>query len=86
MIQINYSKKFIRQYSKHERNLQLEIKVKVEIFKNTKNHKSLKVHKLHGKWKNYYSFNINYKDIIMFKYIDKNSVILMALGDHSIYE
>lgn len=86
MIQINYSKKFVRQYSKVERNLQLEIKDKIELFKNRKNHKNLNVHKLHGKWKNYWSFNINYKDRIMFKYIDDNSVILMALGDHSIYQ
>ncbi|MDO8575123.1 MAG: type II toxin-antitoxin system mRNA interferase toxin, RelE/StbE family [bacterium] len=86
MLKINYTPFFIRAYDKLDKNLKTEIKEKIELLKNINNHQTLKVHKLHGRLAKKYSFYINYKVRIVFEYIDKNNVLLHALGDHDIYK
>lgn len=89
MIEIIYSKKIskiIYEILKTDYALFKEITDKVTEFKNFGNHQKLKVHKLHGKMKDVYSFSVNYKYRILFKYSDKNTVVLLTLGDHQIYQ
>ncbi len=85
-LEIRYTPEFVRTYSKLERDLQLEIKSKIELFKNTNNHRSLKVHKLHGRLKNRFSFSINYKFRVIFEYIKNKTVALVTVGSHDIYK
>lgn len=85
-MQINYTTKFIRLYSKFDFDFKKEIKEKVELFKNNKNHKNLNVHKLHGRHKNLYSFSVNYKIRIVFKYLSKQEVVFLVIGGHNIYK
>lgn len=86
MIQVVYSKKFIKLYDNLINDLKIEVKITIEKFKNIENHKQLKVHKLHGKMKDSYSFSVDYKHRIIFRYLDKNTAVLMAFGDHQIYQ
>ena len=85
MIDISFKPSFVRQMNKLEQSLTDEVFEKIEQFKNPKNHKLLKVHKLHGKLKNMWSFSINYKIRIVFKYDSKKEVIFLIIGDHNIY-
>ncbi len=85
MIEILYKPKFIKQFEALETLLQKEILEKIELFKNTNNHKQLGVHKLHGHLKDCYSFSINYKFRIIFQYESKKEVVLLTIGDHDIY-
>jgi len=60
-MEIEYKPTFIRQYACFGDPLKEEIKEKIELFKNEKNHKQLKAQKLRGKLSRYYSFSVNYK-------------------------
>ncbi|OHA47434.1 MAG: hypothetical protein A2541_02325 [Candidatus Taylorbacteria bacterium RIFOXYD2_FULL_36_9] len=86
MLEINYKPSFICLYNEAEVSLQGEIKEKIVLFRNRSNHKSLKVHKLHGTLKGCYSFSVNYKIRIVFEYLSKKEVSLLAVGDHDLYK
>jgi addiction module RelE/StbE family toxin len=88
MIEINYAAAFVRQYKKLNKNLQIEVKEKIELFIDKNNRKSLKIHELSGRLSGTLSFSVNYSYRIIFEYLDKNkkSVALLKIGDHTIYE
>ena len=83
---IFFKPNFIRQYKNLEPRLQEEVEEKIELFKNPKNHRRLKIHKLTGRLSGRYSFYVNYKVRIVFSYISKNGAVLLAIGSHSVYE
>ena len=85
-MKIIYSPKFIRQFKKLIPSLQEEILEKIEFFKLEKNHKVLRVHKLHGDLKGSLSFSVNYQYRIVFEYIDDKKISFLAIGDHDIYK
>ena len=85
-MEIDYKPTFIKQYACFERPLKDEIKEKIELFKDEKNRKQLKVHKLKGKLWRYFSFTVNYKYRIVFAYQSKSRVTLLAIGDHDVYK
>lgn len=85
LLTIGYAPSFIRQYDKLEKALQTEVKAKIALFRDPKNHKQLEVHKLHGRMKDRQSFSVNYKDRVVFQYEGKNIALLKAVGDHEIY-
>lgn len=67
--------------------LQEEAIEKIEVFKDVKSHKSLKVHKLRNRLRGRHSFSVNYKTRIVFKYVGKpKEALLLAIGDHDIYK
>mgnify|MGYP001596279864 FL=1 len=85
MITVAYKVTFVRQFDALEEGLQNEVLEKIELFNNPKNHKQLKVHKLHGPLQDRYGFSVNYKFRIVFGYSSKNEVVLLAIGDHDVY-
>jgi mRNA-degrading endonuclease YafQ of YafQ-DinJ toxin-antitoxin module len=85
-MKISYKATFVRQYKKLENDLQEEVLEKIELFKNKENHILLKVHKLHGKFKENFSFSVNYRFRIVFMWGEGDSAILLAIGDHEIYK
>ena len=76
---------FVRQMNRLEADLTEEVFDRIELFKDTKNHQLLKVHKLHGELAGQFSFSVDYKIRIVFKYLSKNEVVLLVIGDHDIY-
>lgn len=85
-MKVSYKPTFIRQYNKLDIDLQKEVLEKIELLKEKNNHGLLKVHKLHGRFKENYSFYINYKIRIVFVWEGNDEVILLAIGDHDIYK
>lgn len=87
-LSVIYLSVFIRQYRKLEPALQEEVQVRIEQFKDPKNHTQLKIHKLHGTFKDCWSFSVNYRHRIVFTYTTrtKDEVALLAIGDHSVYD
>ena len=85
-MEILYKPTFVRQFNKLEELLQDEVLDKIELFKDKKNHKQLKIHKLTGKLKDFYSFSVNYSYRIVFSYENKKSVVFLAIGDHGVYK
>ena len=86
MIAISFKPSFIRSVNKLEKALCDEVIEKIELLKDVKNHKSLKVHKLHGRLSGCFSFSVNYKVRIVFQYESKNEVVLLDIDDHDIYK
>lgn len=83
---ISYKPSFVREFKRLSTELQEEVFEKIELFKNTDNHKKLKVHKLNGKLEKFYSFSVTYSHRIVFSYESKNEVVFLAIGDHSVYK
>lgn len=86
MFNIIYAPVFVRQYKKLDENLKKEVKEKIELFKDKNNHDLLNVHKLHGEFKDKYSFYINYKIRIVFMWINNIDIALLSVGDHDVYK
>lgn len=86
MLNVSFKPKFIKKLSGLETDLQNEALDKIELLKDIKNHKILKVHKLHGKLSDQWSFSINYKFRAIFYYESKREIVLLTLGDHDIYK
>jgi len=82
---IQYKPSFIKQFNKLEKNLQEEIISTIEKLKVRDNHIKLKVHKLHGKLRKYFSCYVNYSIRVIFDYDSDGQIILVMLGDHDIY-
>jgi len=85
-MKVVFTPAFVRQLKKLPADLQEEALESVNDFRIPKNHKRLKVHKLHGQFKKYYSFSVNYKVRIVFDYLSRSEAILMAIGDHDMYK
>ena len=85
-LKVAYAPYFVRQFKSLEASLQEEVLEKIELLKNKKNHRILKAHKLTGRLLKRCSFSVNYKIRIVFSYLAKNEVILLAVGSHAIYE
>ncbi|MEI8270285.1 MAG: type II toxin-antitoxin system RelE/ParE family toxin [bacterium] len=85
-MEILYKPTFIRHFNKLEELLQDEVLEKIELLKDKKNHKQLKVHKLTGKLKDFNSFSVNYTYRIVFFYENKKRVVFLAIGDHDVYK
>lgn len=77
---------FIRELKKLPLPLQIEAKEKIILFKKDSEHLFLKTHKLKGKLSGYYSFSVNYAYRIVFKYMQNNQAVLLAIGDHNVYK
>ena len=84
-MQVFYTPTFVRQFNSLEWELQIEIASKVEQFKDRKQYRQLKVHKLHGRLAERYSFSVNYRYRVAFVWFDARTAILVAVGDHEIY-
>jgi mRNA-degrading endonuclease YafQ of YafQ-DinJ toxin-antitoxin module len=85
-MEVYYSARFLRQLKKLPKPLQNEVIEKIELFKDIKNHKQLKVHGLTGKFETYHSFSVNYAHRVIFDYLAKDEVVLLKVGDHDIYD
>ena len=84
-MKVHFKPTFIKKFKRLEIALQEEVLEKIELFKDEKNHKQLKVHKLNGVLSGRYSFSVNYQTRIVFSYLSKNEAVLLVVGDHEVY-
>ncbi len=80
-----YAPNFVRQFKILNSSLQNEILEKIQLFKDRRNHKVLKVHALKGRLKGRFSFSVNYRFRIVFSYLSPRKAVLLAVGDHDVY-
>ncbi len=84
-MEIYYAPSFLQQLKSLEKDLQNEVIEKIELFKDRRSHKKLKVHKLKGRLAGRMSFSIDYRNRVVFRYLNDKAVILLAVGNHDIY-
>ena len=82
MITVRYTPTFVRMYKGLDPNLKEEVRNSINLFGDVRNHAKLKVHKLKGLLKDRYSFSVNYKIRIIFRYKDKQTANLIYVGAH----
>lgn len=85
-MEVAYTRAFFKRLRKYEDSFQEMVHEKIEEFKDTENHRRLRVHKLHGSFSGSFSFSITYKTRIVFEYLSKTEVVLLSIGDHDIYD
>jgi addiction module RelE/StbE family toxin len=85
-MQVFYSPEFVRKYKKLPDFLKDLAKEKEKIFRAYPFDASLKTHKLHGKFREFWSFWVGYDCRIIFKFYDKNIVRFYSIGGHTIYK
>jgi mRNA-degrading endonuclease YafQ of YafQ-DinJ toxin-antitoxin module len=85
MLTVSYKPSFIRKLNKLDKDFREEIITKISLLGDTGNHAALKVHKLHGRFSDCFSFSVNYETRIVFEYISKTEVALLSIGTHDIY-
>lgn len=85
-MEVQFTPSFIRQLKKLPKALQQEAVEKINLFKQDPQHAMLKTHKLKGKLKDRYSFSVNYQTRIVFRHLNKNTAVLLAVGDHDVYK
>ena len=87
---IVYDKSFEKRFERYKNDLSerklSELRKRIEIFKNNSFNSKLKTHKLKGKLKDYWTFSVSYSDRILFRFLDKEKVFFIDIGDHSIYK
>lgn len=84
-MQFLYTAKFLRTLNKLSKSVAEDVYIAIDDFKKKENHQRLKLHKLHGSFKKYYAFSVNYKYRIIIKIENKN-IFFIDIGDHLIYE
>ncbi|MBI2550790.1 plasmid stabilization protein [Candidatus Uhrbacteria bacterium] len=87
-MEVSYAPSFIRQYKNLPALLKQEVKEKVSLFADIRNHQALRVHKLKGSLKEQYGLNVNYEIRIVFWYMKTKpkEAVLLAIGDHEVYK
>jgi len=83
-MQIEYSKKFIKEFKKCPVNVKTNFKTRLEIFINDRYGSVLNNHPLIGELRNYRSININGDWRAIFEELDDGQIIyFVAIGTHS---
>jgi len=86
-MKIIYTSKFAREYRKLPKEIKILAESKEKIFRKNPFNSILETHKLHGRFKDFRSFSINFKYRIVFEFREKDNVIYFhSVGDHVIYK
>lgn len=88
-MEVAYAPSFIRAFRALVPELQEEALEKIDLFREEKNHKQLKVHKLTGRLTDRYSFYVNFRTRIVFifsKQRTPKTAYLLMIGNHDIYQ
>lgn len=83
---IRYKPSFVRDFKKLPSGLQEDILEKIELFRIVENHDKLKIHKLNGRLKDFYSFSVTYSHRIVFQYEAREEIVFVAVGNHDVYK
>lgn len=86
MFRIKYASKFVRQFKKLPVELQENYAVKEDILKGDPFDVRLRTHKLQGKLRKYWAISLTDKYRVIFGFEGKKLVVMLAIGDHGIYE
>lgn len=84
-MKIIYSPEFVRRYQHLPESAKNKAKKQEKIFRKNPFDPKLKTHKLHGRMHGFWSFSIDFKYRIIFKFEDSTIVKFYSVGGHSIY-
>lgn len=85
-MKIIYTSKFAREYKKLPKEIKLLAEEKEKIFRKNPFTPILDTHKLHGRFREFWSFSIDFKYRIIFEFGENGIVYFHSVGDHAIYK
>jgi len=85
-MKILYHSRFLKQFKKLPKDLQLIFSKKESIFRSNPFIKSLETHKLHPPFVNTWAFSLNKKYRVAFDFVGEDMVLFHAIGTHDIYK
>lgn len=85
-MKIIYASKFLREYKKLLRKIKILAEEKEKIFRKNPFNSVLDTHKLHGRFKEFWSFSIGYKFRIIFEFGENNTIYFHSAGNHDVYQ
>jgi len=77
--------KFEREYKKLPSFLKDRAESAMEIFRDDPADTRLRIHKLKGRFCNYWAFSVDYDCRIIFRYGNSDEVFLITIGNHDVY-
>ena len=83
-MQYLYTARFLRSLKKCDEAIQDDVIHAVRLFEKGKGAESLKLHKLHGRFKAYHAFSANFSYRVLIK-IEKSVTYYADVGTHDIY-
>lgn len=84
-MEVVFKPTFVRQFNKLEDLVQEEVLKVVELLKDKKYYKQLRVHKLRGRLKDCYSCSVTYNHRLVFIYETKQRIAVLSVGTHDVY-
>ncbi len=85
-MKIIFTSKFIREYKKLPQEIKIRAEEREEIFRKDPFHVSLDTHKLHGQFKDFWSFSIDFEYRIIFEIGKNKTMYFHSVGNHSVYQ
>lgn len=86
IVSIHYNPSFEEEFQKLPISLQEKAVKKIKLFRENPFHPSLRLHKLKGKLKDFWSISIDEKYRIIFKTLEEGIMLFVSIGTHAIYE
>ncbi len=85
-MRIVYTSKFAREYRRLPKKIKLAAEKKEAAFRDNPFQPTLDTHKLHGRFRDFWSFSIGFRHRIIFEFGDKDTIYFHSVGDHDIYQ
>ncbi len=86
VINIHYSKKFIKELKKLPKEITVIAIRKETVFRNNPLHPSLRLHELHGKLSGIWSISVGGMYRIIFERMDNGDILFISIGKHDLYK
>jgi addiction module RelE/StbE family toxin len=86
VVDIHYSKKFVKELKYLPKEIVALAIKKETIFRNNPLHPSLRLHQLHGKLKGIWSISISGNYRIIFERMKNGDILFISIGKHNIYK
>lgn len=82
---IEYGTKYLRSLKKLNTGIRQRAKEKENVFRADPFDKRLDTHKLHGKFQGYWSYSVDHKNRVIFRFLSNGDVLFFDIGPHPIY-
>ncbi len=84
-MQFLYTARFLRSLKKYDEAVQDDVFRAVKLFETGNNSEVLKLHKLHGKFKAWHAFSVNFSYRIIVRK-GKSTIYYIDIGTHDVYK
>jgi mRNA-degrading endonuclease RelE of RelBE toxin-antitoxin system len=84
-VRIFYAPEFQRDYKKLPEVVKKQLKLKGQLFEENPFHPLLRTHKLTGVLSGLWSFSVDFRHRVIFEFLSGREVLLLRVGNHSIY-